>query len=576
MIDNPKVRDLMMKRIIEIINCPESRCDSCQHASASLCRKMLQIRESNPDCRIAFFESKRRLMYLASESQIQPVGPPWYSNGWESIYLGHNDVTLDFEKIIDVYFVGPYTVLFRNDDDVIIQQSIPRIQTELEYDLYIRLYEDLIESDKMNITSRIKLNDKISQFAETVSSHIIDFIPEIRSNTRLRLSNIISQQFTVLGPITPIILDDEVEEIFLDRPDTSIYFDHRRFGRCYSSETLDNIQVARMITFLRAESNMHMDRRNPSIKIDVEFFEIPLRFSASLPPLTPDGFHMQIRRAKHSPFSVLDLIINGTIPVEAAAMLILAINSRMNITITGEPGVGKTTLLNALDMITPQKWRKIYVEDVIESRIHDNHHQVRLRVNPIDEMANDLDKSTEIAKTLHRSPDYLILGEIQTEGHSNALFQALSAGLRSIQTCHSGSASDLVTRWTRAHNIPISNLALMDVIVTLDRPKAGESTRIIREIVEVRRNTIDGIKHFIGLNKLYDWVDNIPIFNCVQDGAYQLRANNVGTEDSKPAYDAIIEILKHRINSGNLGNLSSIGELLWSSGHPMKFEAINS
>lgn len=566
----------MMKRIIEIIDCPESRCDSCQYASAPSCKKMSQIRENNPYCKIVFLESKRGMMYLEMDDHIQPVGPPWYSNEWESVYFGHNDVIIDSEKIVDIYVVGPYVILFRNDEDVIIQQSIPRIQTALEHDLYIRVYNELIGSDAIKFTSRIKLDDKVSQIAEIVSSHIMDSIPEIRYNTRLRLSNIISQRFTVLGSITPIILDDEVEEIFLDRPGTPIYFDHRRFGRCYSSETLDNTEVARMITFLRAESNMHIDRRNPSIKIDVEFFEIPLRFSASLPPLTPDGFHMQIRRAKHSPFSILDLIINGTTPIEAAAMLILAINSRMNITITGEPGVGKTTLLNALDMITPKKWRKIYVEDVIESRIHDEHHQVRLRVNPIDEITSSLDKSTEIVKTLHRSPDYLILGEIQTDSHSNALFQALSAGLRSIQTCHSGSASDLVTRWTLAHNIPISNLALMDVIVTLDRPKAGESARKIREIVEVRRNTIDGIKDFTGLNKLYDRISDIPLFDCAQDGAYQLRAHNVGTDNPIPAYDAIVKILRQRIKTGNLESLSAIGEFLWSFGHPMKFEVTSS
>ena len=108
--------------------------------------------------------------------------------------------------------------------------------------------------------------------------------------------------------------------------------------------------------------------------------------------------------------------------------------------------------------------------------------------------------------------------------------------------------------------------------MTLDRPKAGESTRKIREIVEVRRNVVDGIKHFSGLNKLYDRVADVHPFNCVQDGAYQLRASNVGTENSIPAYDAIVEILRQRIKTGNLESLSVIGELLWSFGHPMKFE----
>ena len=106
----------MMKRIIEIIDCPESRCDSCQYASAPSCKKMSQIRENNPDCKIVFLESKRRMMYLEMDNQIQPVGPPWYSNEWESVYFGHNDVIIDSEKIVDIYVVGPYVILFRNDE----------------------------------------------------------------------------------------------------------------------------------------------------------------------------------------------------------------------------------------------------------------------------------------------------------------------------------------------------------------------------------------------------------------------------------------------------------------------------
>ena len=132
-------------------------------------------------------------------------------------------------------------------------------------------------------------------------------------------------------------------------------------------------------------------------------------------------------------------------------------------------------------------------------------HQVRFRVTPLDENTSLLDKSTEIMKCLHRSPDYLVLGEIQTAEHSQALFQSIVAGLRSIQTCHSSSPSSLVTRWVIEHNISTSSLALMDLIVSLKKPNPGSSTRFVDKIAEVRRIEKDGLVEFSGLNILYDY-----------------------------------------------------------------------
>jgi type IV secretory pathway ATPase VirB11/archaellum biosynthesis ATPase len=139
-------------------------------------------------------------------------------------------------------------------------------------------------------------------------------------------------------------------------------------------------------------------------------------------------------------------------------------------------------------MVTPIPWRKIYIEDAVESRLIEGHHQVRIKVDPVDERSRQSNKSIEIVKSLHRSPDYLILGEIQTAEHSQALFQAVAAGLRTIQTCHSDSAASLMSRWTIGHQVDSSSIALMDVIVTLDRPVPGQSRRYVKEIVEVRRD----------------------------------------------------------------------------------------
>jgi pilus assembly protein CpaF len=300
---------------------------------------------------------------------------------------------------------------------------------------------------------------------------------------------------------------------------------------------------------LRAESNNHLDYRNPSLKTSLELNGIQLRFSVGIPPLSPNGLHLQIRRAATRPYSVLDLVMNNTMSGEIAAILLLAIASRMNITIVGEPGAGKTTLLNALDMTTPPLWRKIYIEDAVESRDYDNQHQLHIKVDSVDEINGLLSKTNEIVKSLHRSPDYLILGEIQTSDHSQALFQALAAGLRTMQTCHSGSASNLVTRWISVHNVPQSNVALMDLIVTVIRPKAGSSKRRVQEITEIRSDFVNGILEFKGLNRIFDYsTSRTDTKVWTPDGAFQHRMQEMDIENYGHLLKNITSVIQNHLS----------------------------
>ena len=416
-----------------------------------------------------------------------------------------------------------------------------------------------------------ELRESVSKQLERVTLEIADRIrtqiPEINENTRIRIAEIGAHRTNILGRIFPILMDEMTEEVYLDGPNTSIYFDHQKMGRCSTTRTFDETEVPRIVTFLRSESNLHLDRSNPSLKMELMLLGSVLRLSASIPPLSADGLNLEIRRARKKPFTIKDLIENNTLTQEAAAILLLAVASRLNITITGGPGTGKTTLLNALDNVTPRWWRKVYIEDAIESRTSLNHHQVRLQVDPVDEQHKRMSKSEEIIKCLHRSPDYLILGEIQTLEHSKALFQAVAAGLRSIQTFHSDSAASLVSRWIFGHNIEQSNLGLMDLIVTLERPKPGESIRHVKEIVEIRKGIQNGLITFLGINIVYD-SSSKNIGSFAEDGAFRTLARSLGIKNHEQALQSLIATF-HNYNE----NMEELSENMWAYGHPMKFIA---
>jgi len=538
----------MEKRPIMFVRCPSKECDSCTISGSQSyidCQRVRNTRRKNQ--RILFYDTVRKRIHL--DNIITQHNYDAKSDFWKTLYVGQEeDILNDIEEVIDAYYVGPYLSLFYYHElDEINQYTIPVISTQLEFSL-LSTIENQIRNGLRNFeVKRCGLTERIENNVALITEFLYREYPEIVASNRKRIADIAAYKTSVLHGIIPLLLDDWVEEIYLDHPDCAIYFDHRKHGRCHTNVILSDSEINRLITLLRAENNHHLDRNNPSLKTDVDFFDILLRFAVSLPPLAADGFHMEIRRAKFKPFTLYELIDNKTLSEEVAALILLAIQNRFNITITGAPGSGKTTLMNAIDMETPKDWRKIYIEDVIESRLQLKHHQIRVRVDPVDELTASNSKSMEIIKTLHRSPDYLILGEIQTAEHSQALFQAISAGIRTIQTCHSDSATSLISRWKANHNIEEDNMALMDIIIVLNRPLPGKSHRRIIEVSEIRRCNIDGINNLTGLNKLYDINETCNIVErLADDGAFLSRMRDFGIDEISRRYKFLLQSIQKR------------------------------
>ncbi len=559
-----------MSSDIYVIHCPSGRCEKCPQKINRGCQKLDGIRESrNVEIQLVLVEPERGLLHFCDSTNSKQIEPSWKTDGWETVFVGPNSHLFEgVDDLLAIYRVGPYLSMFkRKEGNQTEYITAPLVRTALEHSLIEELSHKSVHFRDKASSLRNGITQKLEQVTGDVSKHIMNLIPEINETTRRKLSEIVAHRRSVLGSLMPIVLDDFVEEIYLDRPGVPIYFDHQRYGRCITTITFQKQDVPRIITLIRAESNFHLDRSNPSLKMNLQIQDASLRFSVSMPPLSPDGLHLEIRRARNRPFSVDDLIENGTMTPEVAAILLFAVSCRFNITVTGGPGTGKTTLLNALDLTTPTWWRKIYIEDAIESREQSSHHQVRFMVDPMDEQLVKLNKSDEIIKCLHRSPDYLILGEIQTAEHSRALFQAITAGLRTIQTCHSESASSLISRWKLGHGIQDDNLALMDVIVTLERPRPGESKRRVKEISEIRRKNVNGMVEFAGVNKVYD-SNREDIGSWADDGAFMTRARDFGIESHVPALNTLIDTVRHSVYHSSLDMLS---EKMWSCGHPMRY-----
>jgi pilus assembly protein CpaF len=294
------------------------------------------------------------------------------------------------------------------------------------------------------------------------------------------LSRLAAFEAVGIPTVYALSLDDHVSEFYVDAPATPIYLDHSKYGRCETQLSLTERERRAIETHMDTFKGYTADYSNPSLKNEFEIFGRRLRISLDLAPLAVSSFSLDVRKLTSSELTIVDLVRGDVLSAEAASFLLAALELGMNVTIVGETGTGKTTLLNALDEALDSRLRRIYVEDAVETKdlLAAGYHQMKLKVDPFERgTESHRTKSAEITKILHRSPDIVILGEIQSEEHSKAFFHALSAGVRGLQTFHASSATQAVRRWREMHGISKTNLLDLDILVQMARPDRLGSKR---------------------------------------------------------------------------------------------------
>jgi type IV secretory pathway ATPase VirB11/archaellum biosynthesis ATPase len=304
------------------------------------------------------------------------------------------------------------------------------------------------------------------------------------TNTK-ELAELAAYEAIGLSRMLVLAKDQNVTEFFIDSESSPIYLDHVQAGRCESTATLTARERHALETHLDTFRGYTPDYTTPSLKNDLEISGARLRISLDLEPVSVNRFSLDVRRLSVSSLPIQRLIALDVLTEEAAAFLVAWLESGGNITIVGETGTGKTTILNALDEQVNPKLRRLYIEDAVETKdmLANGYHQMKVKVDPFERSGEvGRTKESEIVKALHRSPDLVILSEIQSEEHSRAFFHALSAGARGMQTFHASSIEQALRRWVNMHGIAEESLLDLGVLVLMVRPDRLRPERYVQRI----------------------------------------------------------------------------------------------
>ena len=185
----------------------------------------------------------------------------------------------------------------------------------------------------------------------------------------------------LLKPVVQYLDDETVSEIMINGRD-QIYIERK--GKIYKVndhfETDDELMaairsVAQYMGRVINEERPTLDARLPDGS----------RIHIVIPPCARRGAYMSIRKFSRGKLSIKDLISFGSMSLECAKFLKLAIELKKNIVVSGGTSSGKTTLLNVISSLIPHTERIITIEDSAELQLQQEH------VVPMETKAPDKD-----------------------------------------------------------------------------------------------------------------------------------------------------------------------------------------
>lgn len=356
-----------------------------------------------------------------------------------------------------------------------------------------------------------------------------------------------------LSKIYPLVNDNNVQSFFLGDIWKKLYVDHAVFGRLNTNLIFSEKDFESLVTLVKRETGLNLDYSHPSIKALIFFNDIPTRISIDIPPITFGSGVIDVRKHMVKTLALKELLQSGYFSIESAAFLIFALLNRANISIIGEPNSGKTSLLNFLSYFFPSWWRIIHIEDALETfppKTFDQHRVVYI-VEPFESRGKNSTKTLEIVKVLHRTPSYLILGELQTKSHMRAMFQAISAGLRVMHTAHALSSEGFIKRLMEVYNIPRPLISELDLIILMKRLESNNGIkRVIGEIVEISED-LNPSKLF-SRSSFFEGIHYRPNLDTSRIFEKLARLNYIDEKNLYGEYREVENILMENHNTDNL------------------------
>lgn len=408
-------------------------------------------------------------------------------------------------------FAGRYTNVSKTD-----------ILNEMKLAIHRRIVDEMTPDEQTLLARGEEARDQIKN---VISTYTVREMAESRQTftrmERTKLIDDICDELLGLGPLEPLLKDDNITEIMINGP-KDIFVEQK--GKLLLTDTHfhDDAHLMSIIERILTPLGRRVDESSPLVDARLQDGS---RVNIIIPPLSLIGPTVTIRKFSKKALSVKDLISFGTLSPSMARFLEACVKARLNILVSGGTGSGKTTTLNVLSSFIPHTDRIVTIEDAAELRLQQRH-VVTLEARPANLEGKGAITIRDLVKNaLRMRPDRIIVGEVRA-GEALDMLQAMNTGHDgSLTTAHANTPRDVLSRLetmvlmagmdlpVRAVRTQVSSA--IDLILQQSRIRDG--TRKITHITEVQGMEGDTII----LQDLYKYVQDYIDGNGKSIGHYE-------------------------------------------------------
>lgn len=344
----------------------------------------------------------------------------------------------------------------------------------------------------------------------------VKFSPE-EINT---FSDILAKYTTGLGILEDILSDERVTDVYVNAPsDLNPIHIVADGEECLSNIYLSQDDIDSMITRFRAISGRPFGEANPVL--DMDLAEFKTRVSVIGDPLAAGGLAYAFRKHAKNPWTLPKLINAGSITPLAAGLLSFLIDGSSSILVAGGVGSGKTSLLAAMLLEIPQKYRILTIEDTPELPT-ETLQRLGWKIQGMHTKSavggSDAEISPEMAlrAALRMGNSTLVLGEVRGP-EVKVLYEAMqvgTAGNSVIGTIHGASTGAVFERIVNSLGVPAASFRATDAVVVCSTVRIGGTMKKKKRVVQIAE--VRG-GEWEELPDAGDIFNDIMVFDAAQD-----------------------------------------------------------
>ncbi|MGB9940185.1 ATPase, T2SS/T4P/T4SS family [Methanosarcina sp.] len=298
-----------------------------------------------------------------------------------------------------------------------------------------------------------------------------------------------------LGIVEDLLSDGRITDVYINAPadknPVHVVLDGEE---CVSNVFLSQDDLDALVSRFRIISGRPFGEAVPVLELNLEAFGV--RVSVIGDPLSASGLAYAFRKHSLSPWTLPKLINTGSVSPYAAGLLSFLMDGQASVLVAGEVGAGKTSLLSAMLLEIPQKYRILTIEDTHELPI-EKLQSLGWKVQGMSSQSSvlksgaEMSPETALRAALRLGNSALVLGEVRGP-EVKVLYEAMQvgkAGNSVIGTIHGSSTENVYERIVHTLGVPPASFKATDAVIICSGIRLEGSMKKLKRVSRIAEVT---------------------------------------------------------------------------------------